>query len=299
MPKSDHLMMEPIFITMMNTLSNLYKAEWLNLVFKNRNQAYGAYQLRSESGRTSMQALIFGSAIFILLFSAPKIYSLLSTEDQVVVERLDDERIVEVVLPPKVELPKIKEELLLPKADPIAEKIKTVKPMSRPTPVADAPPFTPPTIEEMDHAAVGPITADGKETDLASVPAEGTGNGTGPGNVSSEGSGSGDEIYNAIDIQAFPEFEGGMKAWYKFIQRNLRYPSTALEQEKQGKVFVSFVIERDGTISDVKVMKGVGYGMDEEASRVIKKSPKWKPGIQNGKSVRVRFNMPITFSMGL
>jgi len=157
MPRSDHHMIEPIFITMMNTLSNLYKAEWLNLVFKNRNQAYGAYQLRSESGRTSMQALIFGSAIFILLFTAPKIYSLLSAEDQAVVNSQDDERIVEVVLPPRVELPKIKEELLLPKADPIAEKIKTVKPMSRPTPVADAPPFTPPTIEEMDHAAVGQL----------------------------------------------------------------------------------------------------------------------------------------------
>jgi protein TonB len=59
------------------------------------------------------------------------------------------------------------------------------------------------------------------------------------------------------------------------------------------------VVERDGSISDVKIMKGVGYGMDEEASRVIKKSPKWKPGKQAGKPVRVRFNMPITFSMGL
>ncbi|MBC7568001.1 MAG: energy transducer TonB [Pedobacter sp.] len=291
-------MNEPLLKTMINTSSNLYKAEWLNLVFKNRNQAYGAYALRSESGRISMWALFFGSAVFVLLFMAPKLYSLFQ-KDEVVAEPYNNEKIVDVILPPKVEKPKVKEELLLPKNDPINEKIKMVKPMSRPTPVNDTPPFTPPTIEEMDHAVVGPVTQVGKETDLIVAPTEGAGNGTEAGTVSGEGSGTEEEIYNAIDIEAYPEFEGGMKAWYKFIQRNLRYPTIAIEQEKQGKVFVSFVIERDGSVSDVKVMKGVGYGMDDEAARVIKKSPIWKPGKQSGKPVRVRFNMPITFAMGL
>jgi protein TonB len=292
-----HRITELILKTMLNNSSNLYKAEWLNLVFKNRNQSYGAYALRSESAGTTMRALFVGSAIFVVAFAGPKIYSLFK-KDEVAVESVNNDKIVDVVLPPKIEQPKTKE-VILPKADPIMEKIKTVKPMSRPTPVADAPPFTPPTIQEMDHAAVGTVTQTGVETDLSAAPSEGAGNGTGVGTNASEGSGTGEEIYNAIDIEAYPEFEGGMKAWYKFIQRNLRYPASAIEQEKQGKVFISFVIERDGSISDIKVMKGVGYGMDEEASRVIGKSPKWKPGKQNGKSVRVRFNMPITFAMGL
>jgi len=291
-------MNEPILNTMINTSSNLYKAEWLNLVFKNKNQAYGAYALRSESGKTSMRALFFGSAVFILLFTAPKLYSLFEKKE-VDVEPINNEKVIDIILPPKVEQPKIKEELVLPKADPIEKKIKTVKPMSRPTPVDDAPAFTPPTVEDMNHAAVGPVTQTGLETDLGTVPSAGAGNGTGPGTTPGEGAGSGDEIYNFRDIEAYPEFEGGMKAFYKFIQKNLRYPASALDQEKQGKVFISFVVERDGAISDVKVLKGVGYGMDEEASRVIKKSPNWKPGKQNGKTVRVRFNMPITFSMGL
>lgn len=291
-------MNEPILNTMINTSSNLYKAEWLNLVFKNKNQAYGAYALRSESGKTSMRALFFGSAVFILLFTAPKLYSLFEKKE-VDVEPINNEKVIDIILPPKVEQPKIKEELVLPKADPIEKKIKTVKPMSRPTPVDDAPAFTPPTVEDMNHAAVGPVTQTGLETDLGTVPSAGAGNGTGPGTTPGEGTGSGDEIYNFRDIEAYPEFEGGMKAFYKFIQKNLRYPASALDQEKQGKVFISFVVERDGAISDVKVLKGVGYGMDEEASRVIKKSPNWKPGKQNGKTVRVRFNMPITFSMGL
>jgi protein TonB len=292
-----HRITELILKTMLNNSSNLYKAEWLNLVFKNRNQSYGAYALRSESAGTTMRALFVGSAIFVVAFAGPKIYSLFK-KDEVAVESVNNDKIVDVVLPPKIEQPKTKE-VILPKADPIMEKIKTVKPMSRPTPVADAPPFTPPTIQEMDHAAVGTVTQTGVETDLSAAPSEGAGNGTGVGTNASEGSGTGEEIYNAIDIEAYPEFEGGMKAWYKFIQRNLRYPASAIEQEKQGKVFISFVIERDGSISDIKVMKGVGYGMDEEASRVIGKSPKWKPGKQNGKSVRVRFNMPITFTMRL
>ena len=291
-------MNEPILNTMINTSSNLYKAEWLNLVFKNKNQAYGAYALRSESGKTSMRALFFGSAVFILLFTAPKLYSLFEKKE-VDVEPINNEKVIDIILPPKVEQPKIKEELVLPKADPIEKKIKSVKPMSRPTPVDDAPAFTPPTVEDMNHAAVGPVTQTGLETDLGTVPSAGAGNGTGPGTTPGEGTGSGDEIYNFRDIEAYPEFEGGMKAFYKFIQKNLRYPASALDQEKQGKVFISFVVERDGAISDVKVLKGVGYGMDEEASRVIKKSPNWKPGKQNGKTVRVRFNMPITFSMGL
>ncbi|MEJ7558032.1 MAG: TonB family protein [Pedobacter sp.] len=293
-----HPISEPILKIMLNTSSNLYKAEWLNLVFKSRNQSYGAYALRSESARTTMLALFIGSAIFILAFTGPKIYSLFNKEE-VVVNTISDDKIVDIVLPAKVEQPKINEKLELPKADPIKEKIKTVKPMSRPTPVADAPPFSPPTIEEMDHAAVSTVTQSGVETDLGTAPLEGAGNGTGVGTNASEGTGTGEEIYDVIGIEALPEFEGGMKAWYKFIQRNLRYPAAAIDQEKQGKVFISFVIERDGSISDVKVMKGVGYGMDEEASRVIKKSPKWTPGRQNGKSVRVRFNMPITFAIGL
>jgi protein TonB len=233
-----------------------------------------------------------------LLFTAPKIYSLFD-KAEVSDEPTNNDKIVEIILPPKVEQPKIKEELVLPKADPIQKKIKTVKPMSRPTPVDDAPEFTPPTIEDMNHAAVATVTEAGAETDLGTAPSEGTGNGTGPGSTTGEGTGSSDEIYNITDIEAYPEFEGGMKAFYKFIQKNLRYPASALDQEKQGKVFISFVVERDGAISDVKVLKGVGYGMDEEASRVIKKSPKWNPGKQAGKPVRVRFNMPITFSMGL
>jgi len=88
-----------------------------------------------------------------------------------------------------------------------------------------------------------------------------------------------------------------MAAWAKFIQKNLRYPYPAQDAGVQGKVFLSFVVEKDGAITDVKIVKGIGYGCDDEAVRVIKKSPKWKAGEQNKQTVRVRYNMPINYTL--
>jgi protein TonB len=146
----------------------------------------------------------------------------------------------------------------------------------------------------MENAVVGPVTQTGKETNLTSLPAEGNGNGVGIGT----GSGADENaIYDGTSVEIYPEFEGGMKGWEKYLRRNLRYPYDAQEENKQGKVFISFVVEKDGSISNVTLVRGVYQSLDEEAARVIKKSPKWKPGIQNGRAVRVRYNMPISFAL--
>ena len=90
---------------------------------------------------------------------------------------------------------------------------------------------------------------------------------------------------------------GGIEKFYKYLQNNIHYPAIAKENNVQGKVFVSFVVERDGTLTDVRVARGLGSGCDEEAVRVLKASPKWKPGIQNGRPVRVAYTMPISFAL--
>ncbi|RRN78194.1 energy transducer TonB [Pseudoxanthomonas sp. SGD-10] len=99
--------------------------------------------------------------------------------------------------------------------------------------------------------------------------------------------------------EQFPEFKGGMKEFYKFISRNLRYPKLMKENNIQGRVTVGFVVEKDGTLSDIKVIKGVPNGsqLDDEAIRVISLSPKWNPGIQRGKPVRVSYSFPLVFSL--
>jgi protein TonB len=108
-------------------------------------------------------------------------------------------------------------------------------------------------------------------------------------------SGSNSKIFTAVE-QA-PSFPGGIEEFYKFLQTNIRYPAKAFENNVQGKVFLTFVVEKDGSLTDIKVVRGIGSGCDEEARRVFTISPKWKPGIQNGRPVRVQYTMPISFSL--
>ncbi|MBR5082337.1 MAG: M56 family metallopeptidase [Bacteroidales bacterium] len=98
-------------------------------------------------------------------------------------------------------------------------------------------------------------------------------------------------------VEEMPEFPGGMEAMMDYVAQNVKYPQEAVEKEISGRVFVSFIVEKDGSVNEVKVMKGVGGGCDEEAVRVVKAMPKWKPGKQEGKPVRVSYMMPITFKL--
>lgn len=97
--------------------------------------------------------------------------------------------------------------------------------------------------------------------------------------------------------EQMPEFPGGVEALMDFVAKNVVYPQKAMDKEISGRVYVSFVIEKDGSVNEVKVMKGIGGGCDDEAVRVIKAMPKWKPGKQDGKPVRVSYMMPITFKL--
>lgn len=103
------------------------------------------------------------------------------------------------------------------------------------------------------------------------------------------------EIFQVVENA--PAFPGGDGARMKFLQDNIRYPAMARESGIQGTVYVTFVVERSGAVTDVKILRGIGGGCDEEAVRVVKNMPKWEPGKQRGKPVRVQFNMPIKFTL--
>lgn len=105
-----------------------------------------------------------------------------------------------------------------------------------------------------------------------------------------------DEIFTVVEDQ--PEPEGGLQAFYQYIQKNLKYPSQARRMGVEGKVFVQFVVDTDGTLNDVQVVKGIGGGCDEEALRIVKAAKPWKPGKQRGRAVKVRMVIPITFKLG-
>lgn len=100
-----------------------------------------------------------------------------------------------------------------------------------------------------------------------------------------------------VVVEETPQFPGGENARIEYLVKNIMYPENARKTDIQGTVYVTFIIEKDGTISNVKVLRGIGGGCDEESIRVVKNMPKWIPGKQSGKNVRVQFNMPITFKL--
>ena len=108
-----------------------------------------------------------------------------------------------------------------------------------------------------------------------------------------------DEVDDAVFVvvEKSPEFPGGDDSLYAFIGRNIKYPEAAKKNKIEGRVFVTFVIEKDGQVSSAKILRDIGGGCGEEALRVVNSMPKWKPGTQRGNPVRVQFNLPIMFQL--
>ena len=104
-----------------------------------------------------------------------------------------------------------------------------------------------------------------------------------------------EEVFTIVEDQ--PEFPGGMPAFYKFVGDNMKYPAQARRMGIEGRVFVQFVVDKDGSVTEVKAVKGIGAGCDEEAERVLRSSPKFKPGKQRGRAVKVRMVLPIIFKL--
>jgi protein TonB len=98
-------------------------------------------------------------------------------------------------------------------------------------------------------------------------------------------------------VEEMPSYPGGDMKMYEYLGKNIKYPQIARESGIQGRVFVNFVVEPDGSVSNVKVLRGIGGGCDEEAIRVVKSMPKWKPGKQRGKAVRVSYTLPVVFKL--
>lgn len=267
---------------------NLYKNEWLDLVFDKRNKEYGAYNIRQHYAENLTRALLISVAVVVggavALGAAIKV----EPKETVPVVVVDLTKIPKST-PPKKEEP-VKAELEKPKA------AKPKKTIAFPPMVATADPAVvdPPTLDELDKVVVGSTNVDGPDNGPKSaLPETSTSSGPGGGDVTESS-----EPLSPGVLSVLPAPVGGTDAWTKFLKKNMRYPDQAIDAEKSGKVWISFVIEKDGTLTDIKVMKGAGYGMDEEALRVLKKAPAWTPGIQHGKPVRVAFTLPINFSLG-
>jgi protein TonB len=267
---------------MLNTKLNLYNPDWIELVFTNRNKSYGAFELRQHYSSTMLKAMGIG---FTTVLAAALLYNVslrhvieapvtLFTERVIKLKELKIEKPVEPKLAPSKPQPPVTTQKL-------TSFVVTTQPVSE----------EPPKISQLT-GAIGPATVKGDDTaPVENVVAPSTGPGSSPAPVVDE------SIHSTGSLETMPEPVGGAAAWSKFLNRNLRFPAEAQDAGKGGRVIVSFVIEKDGRLSDITVTNGAGYGMDEEALRVLKLAKPWKPGIQNGNPVRVRYTIPMNFQL--
>jgi protein TonB len=267
---------------------NLHRAAWLDVIFDQKNKSYGAYALRRESDANTSKSLLYAGTFFILLFLSPRIISLIKGPAPVEVTTNPVEVMVapppavnpETPPPPAIESPAAKQ-----------DQVKFLPPVVLPDPMVRD--VEPPQIKELQKADPGQKTVAGSpDAEIVIVETAGEGPNKDAAAVVDDR-----QVYDIAILEVAPVFPGGMDKFYKYLNSAIKYPLMAAEQNIQGKVFVSFVVEKNGALTDIKVLRSLGSGTDEEAVRVLKASPNWIPGVQNGKQVRVKYNIPISFSL--
>ncbi|TAE39075.1 MAG: energy transducer TonB [Sphingobacteriales bacterium] len=262
---------------------DILNQNWIDIVFNGRNKEYGAYQLRQDNNKNTNKAIIAGVLLFSFAIGSPLIISLIKGS-------LDDSRDkfkeTEVVLTPPPSLDKAP-----PPPPPVAPPPPKVDQIKFPPPVVkpdnEVVDEDPPTVEDIKKADPGEKTVKG-DANAEVVINEPVGDGP----VNQDKTEDSNEVYTSVET--YPVFDGDFG---QYLGKNLRYPPIASENGIQGKVIVNFIVEKDGSLTDIKIVRGIGGGCDEEAIRVLKKSPKWSPGIQNGRSVRVNYTIPISFKL--
>jgi protein TonB len=268
---------------------SIYETNWIDLVFENRNREYGAYSLRQESTKTSLLALFIGALLLTAAISIPMVYNYLNPEHRIP-SLVPDIPVVLVDLNTYVlpdEETKI-EETVLPKIKmPITESINTNDQLINPE-IVQSTLATPniATNTELKNTTnsntVGTVS-----TGLGATTSTGTNSGTNTSGIIDN------TIVSSSALDKMPEFPGGIKKFYSYVGNNFENPE--IDSESAIQVSVSFVIEKDGSMTDIKVIKDPGYGLGTEAIRVLKSlRTKWAPGMIDGKAVRTAYNLPIT-----
>lgn len=270
---------------------DLIDNSWVDLVFEGKNHSYGAYRLRKNTGKRNLASIIIVLVAIVVIMAA--VWAKIAIENAMPKK---------VAITTDVELSQLakKKEAKVERKEPVkiemeqkvVEKVKSsVK-------------FTAPVIKKDEDVA--PEDELKSQDDLAKT-AVAIGSFDVKGNDEAAG-----EVLKAKEVIAqekpveekvfdvveqMPQFPGGDAALFEYLSTHIKYPTIAEENGVQGRVIVTFVVERDGSITDVKVFKSVDPSLDKEASRVVAGMPKWIPGKQNGSAVRVKYTVPVTFRL--
>lgn len=274
---------------------SLFDKGWIDLVFEGRNKKYGAYKLRSDNPKTTVIAFICGAVFFSVAVAGPMIYDELKETFAKKEEEKPEEKVELVELPEEIiveaeELPPPPPEVIAVQAPKSVVDEVQFKPLE----AADEEEVTEPVITQEEFKDANPSNQDAEGDPTAGdinvdVYAGGLDRGVEPAAPS-------DEPVNFAALQVKPEFPGGIKKFYEYVNKNFRTPE--LDRDTDLKITVSFVVEKDGSLTNIKVLKDPGYGAGKEAERVLKSlKTKWSPGIQNGKPVRANYILPIVIKI--
>lgn len=280
---------------------DLTSKEWRDLVFADKNKEFGAYQMRKESDKRHNLAALFtliGLIVVFFLILAYSKYSDYRAEQEAIALQEQREKMAAAELLQQ-------EEESEPEPEPEEQKFEQ--------PEIEIPEEVLATVQVTQIAIVDADKVKNEVMDMETQKEDNTARGV----VNQEGSDDADkfkavqeqvvvkepepekpkeeEIFVAVEQMA--EFPGGQAALMKWLSSNIRYPEAAQQNDIQGRVIVKFVVEKDGSIGQATILKGVDKDLDREALRVVKKMPKWQPGKNNGVAVRSYFNLPVTFKL--
>lgn len=272
---------------------DLISNEWTDLVFEGRNQAYGAYKLRKGTAKRNVWALIIVGLAAALLYLGLQLQKMAEAN-----KKVENTQAVELAKlnTEKKEAKVEKKEIIKQEPEKVVEQVKSSVKFTAPIIKKDS------EVKEEDEIkldevqksdkAVGAFTVEGndevggavlkaKEEIAAPEP---------PKHVVEE-----TKIFTVVE--QMPMYPGGDAALMGYLRDNIKYPTVAAENGVQGRVVVGFVVERDGSITDVNILRGVDPSLDREAMRVVKSMPRWNPGKQNGSAVRVKYQVPVSFRL--
>jgi protein TonB len=271
---------------------DLISAEWTNLVFEGRNQDYGAYQLRKDTSKRNIWSIIIVALAAVLLYLGLTLHRMAAANRTV-----ENTQAIELA-----NLENKKKEAKVEKKEQI--KVEPEKTVER---VKSSVKFTAPVIKkdnlvkeedeikldeiEKSNKAIGALTVEGNDEvggevlqlrEQIAAPE--------PPKPAEE-----NKVHDFVE--QMPSFPGGMGALMSWLSQNIKYPVIAAENGVEGRVIVQFVVEKDGSITDVKIAKSVDPSLDKEATRVVSSMPHWIAGRQNGNPVRVKYTVPVTFKL--
>lgn len=272
---------------------DLISRDWTEMVFEGRNKEYGAYRLRKNAGKRNLYSLITIFIAALAIWGGISLVKFVESRTKSVAQTSVAE-LSALNQPKKKAEVKQQQKVKLEQPEQVVERVKSsVK-------------FTAPVIKKDDEVKPEDELKTQEElmntkTAIGALDVKGNDDAGGEVLKLKEAVAQPEpkpEVEKVFDVvEQMPSFPGGPSALMEWLSNNVKYPVVAQENGVQGRVVVSFVVERDGSITDVKVVRGVDPSLDKEASRVVRAMPRWIPGKQNGSAVRVKYNVPVAFRL--